>query len=577
MLRSTLVPRLKLSLTVLSAMGCLAALPAAAAPPQYGKLSGVVMDLAGTPQMGATVVVLPENRPAAETSLLTNDRGVFSAEKLLPGLYSVRVTLAGFLPALHRHVRVDAALPTLLRIELDSLFTAVDRLRRRPAQPMDSDEWAWVLRTSSATRPILRYVDGEVRDAYQPAPSEKARKNASHGRVELTSGARRPGSASNLADAPSSAFSYSQKIGSVSRLMLAGQMSYENSAAAGFATMWLPAGETGKGPETTLVLRQSKLGPGGPTFRGVRMQQTQQHTLGDRIAVRYGAEYILVGLGRNASTLRPRGEVNVDLGSGWRAMLLLAASPRLTDEGPRQGALQAALDQLDAFPAVLLRNGRPVFEGGWHEEMGLERKLGETAIVVAALFHDRSRHTAVFGRGDVSSPEFFQDYFSDAFAYDGGASRSWGTRIAYRQKFPGDLEATLLYAWAGVLAPDQAAEGIELRDALQTRYRHSLAARVSARMPRWGTQLSASYKWINGQAVSRQDNFGEISYQVDPYFNLSVRQPLPEFLFFSRKFEALADFRNLLAQGYVPVSTAEGQLLLIPSMRTVRGGLNFQF
>jgi hypothetical protein len=41
--------------------------------------------------------------------------------------------------------------------------------------------------------------------------------------------------------------------------------------------------------------------------------------------------------------------------------------------------------------------------------------------------------------------------------------------------------------------------------------------------------------------------------------------------------EALADFRNLLAQGYVPVSTPEGVVLLVPSYRSFRGGLSFQF
>ncbi len=577
MLPSTTHPPLIYRLAAMAAVVCALAIPAAAAPPQFGKLSGVVMDLAGTPQMGASVAVLAESRAAEERQLLTNDRGIFSADKLAPGLYSVRVTLAGFLPALQRHVRIEASVSTLLKIELDSLFTAVDRLRRKPAQPLDSDEWAWVLRTSSATRPILRYADGQVLEGNQPASRDRNKLDGVHGRVELTSGARRPGSASNLADAPSSAFSYSQQIGNISRVLLAGQISYEDSAAAGFATMWLPAGEPGAGPETTLVMRQSRMGPGGPVFRGVRLQHTQQHRVGDRVAVRYGAEYILVGLGRSAGTLRPRGELNVQVAEGWRATFLLAASPRLVDESPRREALQAALEQLDAFPAVLLRNGRPVFEGGWHEELGIERQLGPDSALLVSVFHDRSRHTAVFGRGQTLSTEFFQDFFSDAFAYDGGESRSTGTRIAFKRRFSDELDTAILYAWAGALAPGDVAAGIELRDTLQTRYRHSLAARVSARMPWWGTHVSASYKWINGKTVSRQDNFGEIAYQVDPYLNLSVRQPLPEFLFFSGKFEALADFRNLLAQGYVPVSSSEGQLLLIPSMRTFRGGVNFQF
>jgi hypothetical protein len=41
--------------------------------------------------------------------------------------------------------------------------------------------------------------------------------------------------------------------------------------------------------------------------------------------------------------------------------------------------------------------------------------------------------------------------------------------------------------------------------------------------------------------------------------------------------EATADFSNLLAQGYITLQTADGQVVLVPAFRTVRGGLIFQF
>src|SRR2546422_10053348 len=76
------------------------------AAPGYGKPSGVVVDPSGTPQMGATVWVLAEDAASSITNqLLTNQRGVFSTERLASGFYSVRVTLAGFLPSIERHVR----------------------------------------------------------------------------------------------------------------------------------------------------------------------------------------------------------------------------------------------------------------------------------------------------------------------------------------------------------------------------------------------------------------------------------------------------------------------------------------
>ncbi|MBI1737867.1 MAG: hypothetical protein HYR58_01300 [Acidobacteria bacterium] len=196
--------------------------------------------------------------------------------------------------------------------------------------------------------------------------------------------------------------------------------------------------------------------------------------------------------------------------------------------------------------------------------------------MVAAVFRDRSRHTAVFGRGSALSPDFFQDSFSNSFAYDGGESNAWGMRLAYRQKFSADWEANVIYAWAGALAPESLPDAVDLRSSLATRQRHSFAARVSGRVPRAGTSFSASYKWVSGPVASRQDPFGETLYLMDPNLNVRLRQPLPSF-FLPGRVEALADFRNLLAQGYVPVSTPEGQVLLVPSFRSFRGGFSFQF
>jgi hypothetical protein len=581
----------------LAALTLLAALALAAAPvasaqsrdsraasnPFHGKLSGIVTDASGIPQMGASVAIVPESAlSGAARDLITNDRGLFSADVLLPGFYTVRVSLAGFLPVLERNVRVDSSLTTLLKIELDNVFASIDRLRRSPGAAPAPDDWTWILRTSAATRPVLRWVDGEVVLALEHVgAAERPARTGANGRLELTSGAGRPGSPSNVADAPASTFAYEVELGRMSRLLLAGQMSYEKAVSSGFAAMWLPAGENG--PRSTLVLRQAQLSPDGMTFRGLRSDHQNEVALSERVVARYGAELISVGLGRSATSFRPRGEVEIGIGRDWRVSLLSASRPWAGASHP-ETSLETVTDQLDAFPAVMLAGGRPVIEGGRHEEIGLERRLGQDASLEAAVFHDRSRHTAVFGRGRTASADFLQDFFSGAFVYDGGDLASWGARLAYRQKLGAATEVGVIYAWAGALAPEltaypassRAAGSPALRDQLDTSYRHSIAARVRSRVPALGTRLTASYKWISGPVASRQDAFGEVAYQVDPYLNLTVRQPMPSLLGGSR-IEALADFRNLLAQGYVPVSTADGTLILIPSLRSFRGGFSFQF
>jgi hypothetical protein len=569
---------------VLTAMvSSFAAIPAAAqAKPVPGKLAGVVRDAAGTPQMGASVQLISEAvGVAASRGLLTNTQGMFRGDKLAPGFYTVRVTLAGFLPTLEKHIRVTSNLTTVVRIELESMFASLDQLRRMPASTTaEVDDWKWVLRSASAMRPVLEWVDSDTLSA-STRTGESSGAHVPRMRMEFTDGARRPSSASSIASSPATAVAYDQKLGGTSRMIFAGQVSYDSDApAGGIATVWLPTGTLGAGPHTALVLREAKLGPAGPAFRGIRFDQGGVLGLGDRTVLRYGSEYVLVGLGASASSLRPRAELDVRLNDDWSTTLVFASLPN--GPGPLEandaqpgGALAAALNELDAFPALLWRQGRPVLQNGLHEEISAERKMGTRGKVQIAGFHDDNRHVAVFGRGsDLPLGDYFQDSFSTGFAYDGGSASSWGTRVAFREKLDGDVEMTAVYAFGGALAPSADSDDL-LRDALRHAQRHSLAAAVSARVPRLGTRVQAGYKWVNGVTVSSVDSYGESLFQMDPYLHLIVRQPLPKFAL--GRWEAIADCNNLLAQGYVSTSSRDGRVVLVPAFRSFRGGLSVQF
>ena len=75
------------------------------------------------------------------------------------------------------------------------------------------------------------------------------------------------------------------------------------------------------------------------------------------------------------------------------------------------GAMQSALDTLDAFPTLLIRDGRPVLENGLHEELAIDHALSARADLIASVFHDLSTHTAVIGRGGPGSPDFCRIIF----------------------------------------------------------------------------------------------------------------------------------------------------------------------
>lgn len=547
-----------------------------------GILTGVVRDGAGTPQLGATVEVIAESTASAvPLSFFTNTQGIFRGERLAPGFYTVRVTLAGFLPTLEKHIRVSANLTTLVRIQMESMFASLEQLRRAPsAGAGEADDWKWVLRSATSMRPILQWVEQDPLSAVvvdsDSVPVEPAR-----GRFEFTDGARRPGSVSNLPASPTTAFAYDQQLGQTSRLVLAGIMSYEgNSPAGGIATVWLPTGSLGAGPHTALVLRESKLGDFGPAFRGVRIDQGGSLVLGSRTVLEYGGEYVLVGLGRPASSVRPRMRLDARISDDWQASLIFASMPTGPEpiesmEGEADSTLRAALNQLDAFPVLMWRGGRPVLESGFHEEIAAERKLGNRGQLQVAAFHEDNSHLAIFGRGsNLPVADYFQDVFSNGFSYDGGSSSSWGARAAYKEKLGDDVELTALYAFAGALTPSSAAAG-PLRELFRTAGRQTAGIRVSEKVPRFGTRVTVGYQWIGGTTLTRVDSFGDSQFDMEPYFHLGVHQRLPKFG--PGRWEANAECDNLFAQGYLTLNTQDGRVTLMPAFRTFRGGLSLQF
>jgi hypothetical protein len=364
-------------------------------------------------------------------------------------------------------------------------------------------------------------------------------------------------------------------------MILAGQMNYLDQApGGGLATVWLPTGSLGAGPHTAVVLREAKLGPDGPTFHGVRVEQGGTATLGDRMTLRYGGEYVVIGMAKSATSLRPRLEVDERLSDEWHAALIFAeepgaATPLEAGERDADGVLAAALDELDSFPTMLWRDGKPELEGGWHEEVAAERKLGIKGNLQVAAFHDDNSHVAVYGRGSsLPAGEYFQDYFSNGFAYDGGSSNSWGGRVAMREKISDGVEVTTVYAYAGSLNPIGFGDG-PLRSMLKMGMHHSFGANVSAKVPHLGTKIDAGYKWVNGLTVSRVDSYGESLFQMDPYLHVGFRQSLPKFG--PGRWQAMADCDNILAQGYVSLMNQDGRAVLVPAFRTFRGGLSVQF
>src|SRR5579859_8050923 len=93
---------------LLAGVACLFVSPASAAPliKLSGTIAGIVNDPSGVPRMGATVLLLNrQDRLYGKT--FSDSKGEFRFANLFPDSYTVRVSLATFMPATQREVAVQ--------------------------------------------------------------------------------------------------------------------------------------------------------------------------------------------------------------------------------------------------------------------------------------------------------------------------------------------------------------------------------------------------------------------------------------------------------------------------------------
>ena len=242
--------------------------------------------------------ILTDKIPA---QLFTNQNGAFNGARVAAGFYEVRVTLLGYLPAIQKHIHVLPNVTTIVRVEMTTVFAAIDRLRHAPTQATTTADWKSVLRASTATRPVLEWTGSAPGSSN--LSDESVRRHA-HADLEMTSGSTQPGSISNLPEAPATAFSYDQPIGVQGRLLFAGQVSYGHELpAGGFATAWMPSGDSPNGSVTEVVIRQAWLGPGGLIFRGEKLSQRNTLAIGDNAVLHYGADVLGAQIGGSTESI----------------------------------------------------------------------------------------------------------------------------------------------------------------------------------------------------------------------------------------------------------------------------------
>jgi hypothetical protein len=83
----------------------------------YGSIGGIVKDASGGVLPGATVTITSVDRKTVD-SVVTNESGFYVRERLLPGIYEVKVEMPSFKGAVVREVRVNVDTQTPVNFDL---------------------------------------------------------------------------------------------------------------------------------------------------------------------------------------------------------------------------------------------------------------------------------------------------------------------------------------------------------------------------------------------------------------------------------------------------------------------------
>jgi hypothetical protein len=538
-------------------------------------VSGVVRDAQGVAQMGALVQVVSGDSALVSTAF-TDLQGRYHIVHLLPGRYQVRASAALFLPALRGDLELRTGAQAVVNLTLNTLFEAAAWLpaeRRKVDEP--GDDWKWTLR-SAANRPILRWdEDGNVTTGAPESSRTATRMN-----VAVTAGDGGFGEG-GVHDVLSIDRALNDGAGVTVRADIGTSSNAPSTVVAtgyerqlGFA-----------GSARTVLAYQSHpelVGSDGSTgLEAMQLASAQRMQIGDMADVEAGGTVYVVRTASFVSASQPFVKVTVHPSAAWTAGYRMATSQDLQSYDGLDGVQQR-------LPVAVMYQERMQTERGLHQELAVGRKLG-SGLVQIAYYRDSLDRVAVSGGGALTTANMAQDgrpnsdgVITDSTTGDfrllSGGYKTQGVNITFTKPLTPSMWLALEYSTGAALKVKDATT-VTLANAsndLTPDMAQSATIALKGRIVRSGTRIRAAYRWQPTRLVTAVDPYAAFSDQA--YFSCYLRQAIKIGHLLPPGLDATVDVTNLLAQGYRPFLSADGEtLFLAQSPRTVQGGLAFTF
>jgi hypothetical protein len=599
----TVRPKLAASVIAVLFLWAPAAFPATDVP-LAGSIAGVVRNSGGVPQMGASVLLFNRSERLLKRAM-TNERGMFGFGLLTPDVYSVRVSLTSFVPAVKQKIAVQPGMQSLLYVNLASVLSSIELVYAKPGEgALMSDDWKWVLKESASTRPVLRMLPGfggSNADESAVNPSESSSGSVfsdTRGVLNLSAGdAGSLGSSSSQPDL-GTAFALATSVFGHNQVLLSGNLGYSAHTglpASGFRTSY---SHDGFSPVVSVTVQQVYLtgqADGAPALRNMSVSMHDSLMLTENLRLEYGGELDSVTYLDHLSTLSRFGRLTYNLGTaGTLKLAFSSGGPPIEllmdssgSQEPARGdseALAQDLAALSVLPRLSLLDGRAAIQRTEDFEIGYEKKIRDTTMNLTGYSErvNNAAMTVVAPAGAFAPGDLLPDISSQNSVLDAGSYQRMGFAASVSQALGNRVQVGTSFGATGALSADGqdmlANTADALRDRLHTSQRFWASARASARLPLTGTIITGSYEWMDYDDTITPDHaYLTQSLYAATGLNVRVRQPLPAMLGMPGRMEATAELQNGLAQGYLPITQGGQQVMLVQSPRALRGGLSFIF
>jgi hypothetical protein len=240
-------------------------------------------------------------------------------------------------------------------------------------------------------------------------------------------------------------------------------------------------------------------------------------------------------------------------------------------------------------PVALVRNGKLALESGRHQEVAIDRRAGRGTISFA-YYHDAIARTALSGGGNAGPGEtapigsaqvpagMLVDPTTGTFRTLANGYTTHGARLTISAPLMDGLWVAAEYSTGDALASESGPVTLfaaALAD-LHAEAAQAASIGINGRIKSSGTHIRASYRLQPSKFITPVDAYSGFAGQA--FMSCQIRQPIHWGTRLPSGLEATIDVTNLLAQGYRPFLSADGQTLYFAqSPRAIQGGLSFNF